>query len=124
MVEKQRALQVEMQEKMAQRQEANMKKQQERMKRMQIATQVAIGREQFWWFAGFHSFLTLGLTGALIKKKPVHPAAVVPYLAFTLITAYQWDFAYGDKLERINNIYSDLQKEDHWYIPIDPEEKK
>lgn len=75
MAEKQKAVQVEMQEKMVQ----NQKKQGERMKRMQIATQVAIARERFWWMAGFHGFISTGLLAGLIKKKPIHPGVILPY---------------------------------------------
>ncbi|KAL9654825.1 hypothetical protein ABK040_008618 [Willaertia magna] len=126
MVEKQKEAQAEMQEKMVKKQQENMIKGQERMKRMQIVTQVAIARERFWWFAGFDSLLTLGLVGATVKKK-AHPAIIFPWLAITLVTGYQWDFAYGNKLDRINKIQQDIEKEDHWYVPIDEpskEEKK
>ncbi|KAG2383096.1 hypothetical protein C9374_004433 [Naegleria lovaniensis] len=118
--EKQRALQLEMQDRMAVTQKKSQIAMQERMKRMQIATQVAVARERFWWFAGFHAFITTGMT---IKRKHVHPAAVIPYLAFTLVTLYQWDFAYGNKLERIDKIFNKLQDEEHWYTPVDQETK-
>ena len=46
---------------------------------------------------------------------------MVPYLAFSTLVAYQADFAYGTKLERVQGIMHDIETNEasqHWYLPM------
>jgi hypothetical protein len=46
-----------------------------------------------------------------------------PLAVYGVIVAYQWDMAYGTKMERINGIMNDIltkEKNQHWFTPLLP----
>lgn len=121
MVEKQKQTQLELQEVMMQKQWKNNLKGQERMRRTMIAQQMAMARERLWWFAGFVGTLCLGIGGYAIKHKRVPPAAIAPLFALLTITAYQADFAYGNKIERVNRMMNEIvDSGKYWFTPLTP----
>jgi hypothetical protein len=117
MVEKQK----EVQQEMIKVQWANMLRGAERQRRMMLSTQIAVMREQFWWYASFVGTVSLMATAAYVKKRT--PAGFIPLVPLSFILGYQYDFAYGNKPERINRIWENmLTKEPHWFAPLTPTE--
>uniref|UniRef100_A0A6B2LQW0 Plasminogen receptor (KT) n=1 Tax=Arcella intermedia TaxID=1963864 RepID=A0A6B2LQW0_9EUKA len=115
MVEKQK----EAQQEMASVQFNNQLKMQERMRRMMVAQQMAMTRERLVWFEGVLGVATTGALIGSIKHKTAAPW--VPVFLLGVITAYQWDFAYGTKAERINVMYEDIiQDPSFWFTPVLP----
>lgn len=68
---------------------------QERMRRAQMSQQMAIMRERTWWFAGTAGSLVL------LAAASRNPKVLIPVFPLGIITAYHWDFGYGDKINRI-----------------------
>jgi len=56
---------------MQEKQMGNMLRSNERMRRLQVAQQLAIARERFWWYASAYSLLLAGVVGASVKQKKV-----------------------------------------------------
>src|SRR5687768_4131624 len=98
MAEKQKAAQREVQEEMSRRQMRNMLIGQERMRRVMAAQQVAIARERVPWLGGFWAIFTCGVAALAVKKPQALGAGILPYTAFSLFTAYNWDLGYGTKV--------------------------
>jgi len=122
MVEKQRELQKEVQKDMSAIQLNNMILGQERMRRMMIAQQMAIARERLIWIGAFGGFLTLGLTGYTVRTKSFPAPAMVPLIGYWTIFAYQWDFAYGNKAQRIFEYQNSIMQDNrYWFNPVLPD---
>lgn len=69
-----------------------------KQRQMQMATQIAMGRERFWYFQWFYYIAAAGLLmGAVIQKQPKIAAPLVP-LSFAY--AFQYDMCYGTMMER------------------------
>jgi len=100
----------------------NQKNGQETMRRTMLATQVAARRDLVQWMGATWCLLASGVTVAAAKRK-LPPAAAVPFTIFSIVLAYNWDFAYGNKLERINAEYEKITtQEKHWYVPLNPKD--
>lgn len=108
---------------MARRQFAMQCRAQDRMRRVQMAQAIAIARERVWWFA-----TALGgvCYGAFAYKQSVgyFPRVMLgPIGMLGLVTAYQFDFAYGGKPERVNRIFNSITDErssTYWFVPLAP----
>lgn len=48
----------------------------------------------------------------------------VPIIVGGTFLAYQWDFCWGTKLERINKMADDLALEQHWFNPAMPSDEE
>lgn len=71
------------------------------MQKKQMAMQIAGSRDTCHWISAFYATIAAGLiTGFRKTRKPSLLAPLVP-LAFP--TAYFWDLAYGNKIQRIKN---------------------
>lgn len=69
-----------------------------KQRQMQMATQIAMARERFWYFQWFYYVAAIGLlVGSLAQKKPKILAPLVP-LSFAY--AFQYDMCYGRMMER------------------------
>jgi len=69
------------------------------MREKQMAMQIATRREMFSWWAAFYALVFPAmLVGFKHSRKP---GAIAPLLPLTFIVAYQYDFAYGTKIERV-----------------------
>lgn len=65
----------------------------------QLAVEMARARELFNWTLTFTCTVgTLGLLGAVKTKTPT---PLIPLVPLSFVTAYQYDFAHGSKMERI-----------------------
>jgi hypothetical protein len=106
------------------------KKGMERQRRLMIAFGLAAAQERCYWLGGAWSFATLGLLTSVIRKKPLHSIAIAPYIGGTAFLAYNLDFAFGGKPNRINEMSKKiLADESYWFVPIEvdpdaPAEKK
>ncbi len=69
-----------------------------RQRQAQLATQIALGRERFWYYQVFAILAAIGLTGAAIKKKDIR--VIFPLVPISLAYAFQYDMLYGNMLER------------------------
>ena len=69
------------------------------MRRRMMAQQLSMVRERFYWWAGFFSLATIGLTAGYIKSR--QPAVIAPLVPLSFLFGYQADMALGNKMERI-----------------------
>ena len=61
------------------------------------------------------------IEAAMLRGKRPPPAMLAPLAPLSIVTAYQWDLAYGTKLERINQHFNDIiekEQEQHWFLPL------
>jgi hypothetical protein len=66
---------------------------------MMMATQIAMMRDNFQWFAmGYGTMAPLLVAGALKNKNP---AMIIPLVPMSYGLWFNYDAAYGDKFERI-----------------------
>jgi hypothetical protein len=85
------------------------------------AMQVAFARDLVYWIGGVFTVICAGVTKYSLKTKQFPKIAAVPMLAIGTVLAYQIDYAYGNKANRVNKIKEDiLMKEKHWFVPIVP----
>ncbi|EDO44001.1 predicted protein [Nematostella vectensis] len=69
------------------------------MREKQMSMMLAGSREMFTWIASFYSLATLGMFAGFLRTKK--PSVVVPFLPLSFIVAYQYDYCYGHKIDRI-----------------------
>ncbi|XP_066916324.1 plasminogen receptor (KT)-like [Clytia hemisphaerica] len=69
------------------------------MAKKQMSIQMARQREMFNWIASFTGTVSFFAVVAATKSK--NPKLLAPILPLGFITAYQWDMAHGDKMQRI-----------------------
>lgn len=101
------------------------KRAQERMRRVQISFQMAVVQERFYWMATAYSGSLLGLTINFLKTKSFPKVAIPPLYIGGFALAYQYDFAFGNKINRINEMATKLQNSpEYWFSPIDELPKK
>ena len=67
----------------------------------QLSMQMAAQREQLNWEFGSYGFFASVLVLAKLAKQHVPRPVAVPFVLAPIIMAYQVDFAYGDKADRI-----------------------
>lgn len=91
----------EKQKEMAVIQRENQKKMMEEQMKKQLSMAMASQRELLnWELSAYGTFATVFTLGKL-ARRPVPHVAVVPLVVAPVILAYQWDFAYGTKADRI-----------------------
>jgi hypothetical protein len=96
----------------------------QRMRRIQIATQIATTRERLYWLGGLYSFALLGLTVNTLKNKKIQPKSLIPFIISGTTISYQIDLAYFSKSNRINEMSNlNLQDNSYWFTPIDIKEE-
>lgn len=69
-----------------------------KQRQLQLATQIALGRERFWYYQAFVSLAAIGLTGVAIIKKDIR--AIFPLVPLGFAYAFQYDLLYGNMMER------------------------
>lgn len=65
---------------------------------MQLATQIALGRERLWYYQLFAGIASTALVAAAVKER--NPKLLGPLLPFGTAYAFQYDMFYGTMLER------------------------
>ena len=99
----------------------NQKKAMDKQQKTMIAMGVANSRDLSVWIGGVWSALTVGL---LVNHKHVHRAVFVPYSILSVVLAYNIDFAYGNKAERIRKEFYKINAlESHWYTKQEVDDK-
>ena len=87
-----------------------------------MAQAQAFARDTVLWFGGALSALVTGAVTARVLGKKTPPALAAPVAALSVLTAYQWDMAYGSKLERINAHFDTIVRDEgaaqHWFVPL------
>eukprot|EP00127_Corallochytrium_limacisporum_P007470 Clim_evm15s252 gene=Clim_evmTU15s252 len=83
--------------KMAERQKAV----QLQVREVQMAVGVAQARDLLNWVGAFTG--TVGVLGMSAAMKTRSPAGLIPLLPLSFMCAYQYDFAYGEKLRRVRD---------------------
>lgn len=64
-----------------------------KQRQMQMATQIAMGRERLWYYQWFYFLAATGLLiGAVVQKQPKIAAPLVP---LSFVYAFQYDMCYG-----------------------------
>merc|ERR1719210_3286881 len=91
---------------------------------MQLALRIAILRDRVHWLIGFYGVMILAnqlrvrrikLRDPTASWSPL-PLANFPYIATPFAFAYQADFAYGGKAERLHiEVQNILRNEKHWF---------
>lgn len=69
-----------------------------KQRQVQMAMQIALGRERLWYFQSFLALAAVGLTALAIRKRDVR--AVFPLVPMSFAYAFQYDMLYGDMMER------------------------
>jgi hypothetical protein len=69
-----------------------------KQRQLQLATQIALGRERLWYYQYFVVLAAIGLTTAAFKKKDLRLA--FPLVPLTFAYAFQYDLFYGNMMER------------------------
>jgi hypothetical protein len=104
------------QKEMMGRQEATMKQMQDRQMKVMNGMQVAATRDLVHWMGGVYGIMLTGLTGAAMAGHKIPKVVGAPLFVFTTVLAYQIDFAYGNKADRIRGYYEDIMaNEQHWF---------
>lgn len=107
----------------ADRMTENQREAQERVRRVMIAQQMAIARERTWWFGGVTSALGVGLLLGAMKGKNVTLGSI-PFIGLSILTAYTWDFGYGTKINRINQMHREIMNSpEYFFYPIEGADK-
>ncbi|XP_059149480.1 plasminogen receptor (KT)-like [Physella acuta] len=89
---------------------------QNEMRERQMAVMIARARDMFWFYTAFDSLATVGLTlGAMRSKKYGLLAPLVP---LSFVFAYQWDLAYGSKMDRIRAMADRIIDEEHQLLDL------
>eukprot|EP00730_Choanoeca_flexa_P011339 TRINITY_DN24670_c0_g1_i1.p1 TRINITY_DN24670_c0_g1~~TRINITY_DN24670_c0_g1_i1.p1 ORF type:complete len:145 (+),score=32.02 TRINITY_DN24670_c0_g1_i1:52-435(+) len=70
-----------------------------KVREIQMATAIAQARDLLLFVGTFTA--TIGVGGTLAFLRTGSKAGLVPLLPLSFVTAYQYDFAYGNKLERV-----------------------
>jgi len=92
---------------------------QERMMRSQIAMQMAASRDLCYWMGSVLVVGVAGLSVAVVKGKRPPPVVIIPLAIYSIVLAYQVDFAFGNKAERIRKMRDEIiTKEEHWFVPL------
>lgn len=69
------------------------------MRDRMVATQIAFSRDLFSFFGTFCALAAVGLP--LLARKKGNPAFMGPLVPLGFVAAYQYDLAYGTKMERV-----------------------
>eukprot|EP00484_Ammonia_sp_Unknown_P023957 CAMPEP_0197040568 /NCGR_PEP_ID=MMETSP1384-20130603/17253_1 /TAXON_ID=29189 /ORGANISM="Ammonia sp." /LENGTH=149 /DNA_ID=CAMNT_0042471349 /DNA_START=22 /DNA_END=471 /DNA_ORIENTATION=- len=77
----------------------NQKRMQMQVREMQMAVNMARMRDLFKWYASFAG--TVFVLGAIGAAKTKTPLPLIPSLPLGWVAAYQYDMAYGNKLNRV-----------------------
>ena len=64
-----------------------------------VATQIAIARDMFRFYGSFYAVALVGLGAASLLRR--NPAIAIPLVPLGFACAYQYDMAYGGKMDRI-----------------------
>ena len=101
----------------------NMKMQMERQIEMQNqmrirmqAASVARARDAFTFIGTFFGLVSFGLTGAALKKRSAAP--ITPLIPLSVIVAYWYDLAWGDKVPRVTAWAEEIMEHEQHLLKV------
>ena len=113
------AMVAEKQKEIAQKQQVMQFKKMKNRRDMELATRMAMTRDRVIWMSSFVAFMgTLATVRSIAHKRfSSPPLASIPVVAVSFLIAYQMDFAYGTKSERVQKEAHKILKEElhHWF---------
>ena len=77
-----------------------------KQRQMQMATQVAMGRERFWYYHWFVVTAATAMTLGFLKTKD--PKVFAPLLPLSFAYAYQRDMLYEEMFDRVQGSVDEL----------------
>eukprot|EP00745_Piridium_sociabile_P007068 TRINITY_DN145368_c0_g1_i1.p2 TRINITY_DN145368_c0_g1~~TRINITY_DN145368_c0_g1_i1.p2 ORF type:complete len:155 (+),score=36.99 TRINITY_DN145368_c0_g1_i1:81-545(+) len=89
---------------------------QNQMRERQMAMQIAKGRDLFMWWASAYTVAILG--GVMGFSRSRNPMALVPLGPMTFMVAYNYDMAYGSKIDRIRAEADRIMDEEQGLLSI------
>ncbi|XP_035829128.1 plasminogen receptor (KT) [Aplysia californica] len=75
---------------------------QNEMRERQMAMMIARSRDFFWYWMTFNTLATVGLTAGALRTR--RWGLLAPLVPLGIVTTYQWDLAYGPKIERMREM--------------------
>jgi hypothetical protein len=84
----------------------------------EIATKIATTRDRVYWMCGFYGAMGTASIGRMIYLREFNalPLKYVPFVLVPFLVAYQADFAWGTKVDRIDKeARKILKSEKHWF---------
>jgi hypothetical protein len=79
----------------------NQRNMQLKLRETQLATQLAIMRDNFLWFSAFYATATSACIGHAVRTGS--RGALVPVVPLTFLLAFQYDMVYGGKMARVRD---------------------
>ena len=108
-------------QKMGEMQQGQMVLSQERMRRMQMAYQIAVTKDRVYWMSAFCGFACLAAIGTKIKLGKTPDALKAPLVILPWLIGYQADMVWGNKMDRINRwALEEAEDNSNWFVPISP----
>ncbi|KAH9495165.1 hypothetical protein Btru_018541 [Bulinus truncatus] len=89
---------------------------QNEIRERQMAAMIAKSRDMFWFYSAFNSLCIIGLTAGALRNKRY--GLLLPLVPINFVFAYQWDMAYGSKLQRIREMADRIIDEEHHLLDL------
>lgn len=89
---------------------------QNQMRERAMAMQLSGSREMFNWVGSFYGIATLAMLLGFSRSK--NPGVLAPILPLSFIVGYQWDWCYGNKIERIRADAEKILQEEHGKVSL------
>ncbi|RUS79388.1 hypothetical protein EGW08_012848 [Elysia chlorotica] len=89
---------------------------QNEVRERQMAMMIAKSRDFFWYWVTFDTLVSTGLLVGALKRKRY--ALLLPLIPLSFVTTYQWDLAYGPKIERIREMSERIIDEEHSLLDL------
>ncbi|XP_064604364.1 plasminogen receptor (KT)-like [Liolophura sinensis] len=87
---------------------------QNQMRQRMAAMQMARARDMFQWFGAFYAvFAPIAIAGAKRNK-----GLLAPLLPLTFILGYQYDLAYGSKMQRMRAEADRIMDDEKWLLDL------
>lgn len=86
-----------------------------KQRELQMATMMAQTRDFVWWIGSF--IATYGTVAGIAARRTGSPAILVPILPLSFVFAFNYDLAYGNKMERVKlEAERILENEKEWFM--------
>lgn len=89
---------------------------QNEMRERQMAAMIAKSRDFFWFYTTFDSIVSVALIAGALRTKRY--GLLTPLIPLSFVFAYQYDLAYGSKLERIREMADRIIDEEHQLLEM------
>eukprot|EP01006_Ploeotia_vitrea_P005576 TRINITY_DN118110_c0_g1_i1.p1 TRINITY_DN118110_c0_g1~~TRINITY_DN118110_c0_g1_i1.p1 ORF type:complete len:154 (+),score=7.71 TRINITY_DN118110_c0_g1_i1:51-464(+) len=82
-----------------------------KQREMQMAMNRAFARDLLNWLAALSGTIAVGATVGFVKKRT--PVGFIPLVPLSFVMGYQYDLAYGNKMERIRTMTEQILTEEN-----------